>query len=38
MAIELQGQYTGFSQKVQTSDFEDVVGQEHVINALIEFH
>ncbi len=34
MAIELQGQYQALARKYRPQTFEDVVGQEHVINAL----
>ena len=35
MAIELQGQYQALARKYRPQTFEDVVGQEHVINALM---
>lgn len=35
MAIELQGQYQALARKYRPQTFEDVVGQEHVVNALM---
>ena len=34
MALSLQGNYQALARKYRPQNFEDVVGQEHVINAL----
>ena len=35
MAIELQGQYQALARKYRPQTFEEVVGPEHVLNALM---
>ena len=34
MAVETSGQYQALARKYRPQTFDDVVGQEHVVNAL----